>query len=498
MKTRKRSKRPSSSNMLKKLHDLVNFECGGCNIFFSSAYLLHDHMRDHVEGGSYYYDNTMHKAFPVASKTEASTQTCPSDLEESAKTCEPTLVNVQSIKYEDDSDTNTDYDDWNDDFEVKAVNERADNTTGTNDTSQHNELKDKGIVRPSIVADNGRKGKARTALKCSTPNVNFHPAVSKFSKQDFQKDVKDVRVSLTRIDDNFRGKTVHDSIKLTNEIGTLTKGLDQSDDDAATGKCRQLRSAKRKNKNGFTESYKKLKLKKGKKKLLRKGKTSTCIKPNVNKKLDENDVSDPDYNPDDEDLLEPQGTLDNDIDNFDDYSDIPEVESDDPLYQTAKIECRTMKCKCCDKFTESMFSKPNLLALHRIPFRQENGRIFVKSNKVLRNEETGKIYAEKSEINFVIDKVAARETFFCDECGGTYKDRNNFARHQKIHKHLMSCPHCDYAPTSRKNLKTHMKIHKQKPATECDICGAVFNYPKNLIVHVRTVHLHLKRYVCIF
>ena len=480
MKTRKH---PSNSSRLKKLQS--DFDCGGCNAYFDSAYLLHDHMRDHVEGGSYFYDNSIQTAFPISTKTEAATQTCPSDLEDLAGANE-LAVFAPSIKHEEssDTDTNNEYDDWNAVNEVNGIKEEADKTTGRDttqihDAKQNHALNDQVTVRQSAdskrrMASNDRISRTRSStLKHSKANVNSNLVVSDFSKQASHH-IQDVRVSLTRIDDDIISKKNHKST-VKNENGNLTKDLGENDDGLTLGKYRKLRPTAGKEK----------------KKLLRKSKKS--IKKKIKKNLDETNVSDPDFNPGDEEL--PESPYPMDDDDYDNHFDISEADTDDPHWQIAKIECKNMKCEHCDKFTESMFSKLNLLALHRIPFRQENGRIFIKGKKVLRNEQTGKNYVEESEIDFVIDKEAARETFICDECGGTYKDRNNFLRHKKIHTHSLACPHCDYTPTSRKHLRTHLKTHKQKTALQCDFCGMVFNHKKGMVRHVRAVHLGQKRYV---
>ena len=60
----------------------TDFTCGCCAFHFDDVVLMHSHMRDHVEGGSYNYNHMIRTAFPVSLPKDASTQTCDSDASE--------------------------------------------------------------------------------------------------------------------------------------------------------------------------------------------------------------------------------------------------------------------------------------------------------------------------------------------------------------------------------------------------------------------------------
>ena len=467
MKTKKHP-----SRILKELRS--NFECGGCNINFDSAYLLHDHMRDHVEGGSYFYNNTTQTAFPVSTTTEAATQTCQTDLEENKGDKFAELV--PKVKDEESSDTDTynDFDDWN---EVNGDTNGAGKSKLANVKAEKIKRNDRDRSpfsmttgpRPcskrkvaSNVQTSRQKRKSSRPLKHSQANIDhFSEIAENFSKKS-SLHIQDIRVSLTRIDDVMKTEGTHEPTALN----IVHKNND--------GKSRKTRSL----------NEQKTLWRKDKRKLVWKTLKDTD-ESGVNE--DENDVSDPDYKPDGDSTESPAPF---NVDN----SDISE-EDDDPLWKKARIECKNMKCEQCDKFVISAFSKTNLLALHKIPFRQENGRIFIKTSEALVKEHNGKVYDEENEMEFVIDKEAAKETFICDECGTICKDKNNFRRHKKIHEHSLTCPHCDFTPTSKKHFKAHLKTHKQKTDLRCDFCGSMFNHNRNLVQHIRTVHMGLKRYV---
>ena len=480
MKTRKH---PSS--WLKELRS--NFECGGCNIYFDSAYLLHDHMRDHVEGGSYYYNNTIQTAFPVSTTTEVATQTCPSDLDDIK--VDKFVEFVANVKHEEGSDMDIydDFDDWNEENDDENEAGKSKFTNNKTEKLKPNDRDrvplsvttgpmpgSKGKVVSNVVQTSKQKRKSSRPLKHSQANTNHYSEIAEsFSKQS-SLHIQDILVSLTRIDDVMKTKTTHESTVLNKN---LVKRLHENDDGLTIRKYRKQRLLKRKKK-----------LLRGKKNIMRKvnkGSDESGLSD------DESDKSDPDYKPEWDPPESPVAFKD-------DNSEICEEDNDhngDPHCKKARLECKNMKCEHCDKFIESAFSKANLLALHEIPFRQQNCCIYIKSRKALHKEHNGKVCHEENEMEFVIDKEAVKETFICDECGVICKDKNNFRRHKKIHKHSLTCPHCDFTPTSRKYFRIHMKTHKQKTDLRCDFCGSLFNHNKNLLRHVRAVHMGQKRYV---
>ena len=61
--------------------ELTNrFTCGGCDIIFSKICCLHDHLREHVPGGSYHYDHVSKTAFPKYDTVCQYAQTSKEDL----------------------------------------------------------------------------------------------------------------------------------------------------------------------------------------------------------------------------------------------------------------------------------------------------------------------------------------------------------------------------------------------------------------------------------
>ena len=516
------------SNRLKELRS--NFECGGCNIYFDSAYLLHDHMRDHIEGGSYYYNNTIQTAFPLSITTEAATQTCSSDLGDNTVDKFAELVPNVKLKESSDTDTYNDYDDWN--GEVNCEKDEAGKSTLTNITTEKHKLNDKVPLsvfagpRPGskrkitsnagkfVIPTSSRSGKSKNPLKHTKANSEI---AENFSKQS-SLHIQDVRVSLTRIDDVITTTKTRDSTVLKQN---LTKPVHRNDDRLTKGKCRKPI------------------LMKEKKTLLRRGKRS--IVRNTEKDSDEsglsgdeNDKSDPDYKPkgDSPETPVPFNDVNTDIaedDNYDiidiaeddnyDIIDIAEEDNDDPQWKEAKIECRNMKCEQCDKFIENAFSKANLLALHNISFRQENGQIKIKLSKALHEEHNGDMNFVKSENESwdylstrkkgIIRRQARRkddEKTECKECGKMLKSDYMTTHMVKYHNATRKsrgrpkkdthyiCETCNKR-VKRKRRKKHERTHmhtktfnkseSEEMTAVCEICGRLCLNARSLLTHMQ-------------
>ena len=58
------------------------FICGSCDFHFDDIAVIHNHMCDHIEGGSYNYNHFTRTAFPLSLSKDASTQTDDSDASE--------------------------------------------------------------------------------------------------------------------------------------------------------------------------------------------------------------------------------------------------------------------------------------------------------------------------------------------------------------------------------------------------------------------------------
>ena len=503
MKTRKRI-----SSRLRGLG--ANFECGGCTVFFDSVYLLHDHMRDHEEGGSYYYNNTTKTAFPVSEATDASTQTCPSDIDSaSADNLTELIQNIkrgessdsQNIKREESSDS--------DNCEDYAINWSDVNT----ENSEHSNLENlNGMPNPngslpfsltdsrgpdSLEESNTSEEKTlKQASKLKWKDRHLNHMEAKLNKkhkmgnsEPFTRQLLphlDLKVSLRRIDETIKTEIPQESAASED---FKIKDFLKSDDMSA--------------KQRYKESEKLRIQPKG---CLRRNKTRAGLKPKsavyANSRLEkENKKTDPDYNP--------KGNSVRPLFNYTARDpDISEAGNNDLYWKKAKSDCKHMKCGHCNKFTDNDFTKANLLALHNIPFRHENGRLLIDANKALHKTDTFSVnmFERKSLVPRWIVKIR------CDECGKILS-RETMRMHKiKFHnaprkskgrpqkEKYYQCPICNKV-VRRDGKRRHERTHIQKPELEededsviCEVCGQMCSNKRSLSNHMNTHSL--KRLSC--
>ena len=72
----------NESDFDRNMDSKTGFMCGGCELLFEDISSVHNHMRDHVGGGSYNYNHVSRIAFPVSVCKDASTQTFDLDVSE--------------------------------------------------------------------------------------------------------------------------------------------------------------------------------------------------------------------------------------------------------------------------------------------------------------------------------------------------------------------------------------------------------------------------------
>ena len=168
-----------------------------------------------------------------------------------------------------------------------------------------------------------------------------------------------------------------------------------------------------------------------------------------------------------------------------------------------------MKCEHCNKFIEDDFSKANLLALHNIPFRQENDRILIKANKTLHktDELSIKFSTRKKIIPYSKEKIK------CEECGkilsSEYMRKHMVKYHNRMRKSkgrpqndkYFTCEICNKLLRTRCRKK-HERIHMKSPIKSeseeanavCEICGQMCFNEKSLSNHMQ-VH-SIKNLTC--
>ena len=82
-----------------------------------------------------------------------------------------------------------------------------------------------------------------------------------------------------------------------------------------------------------------------------------------------------------------------------------------------------------------------------------------------------------------------KSSSFCDQCGINFSKRKQLKSHYyDKHYYDMQCKKCNQTFSNRGNWIKHIERHLQTTITECKICHKTFKDPKNLKVHVKTLH----------
>ena len=610
-----------------------NFECGGCNDFFDSAYSLHDHMRDHEEGGSYFYNNTTKTAFPVCASTDVSTQTCSTDFSGARDNrCENL---VPSISHEDSSDTDN-YDDFEDLQDSCIMDEKHSlkDESGTSPMAVEAKGKskpNKKLLHAKIKKQSSSSTNNQSIVKTVFPTdirtrkkyspftqITVNSNSSKRTANCLSPPIKDLQISLTRIDRmvktdksmkikknnnakmKFNRKTRHKikkdpeesdlseiqdhtnnsdcdyepkhrgmNVKETNPSQKKSRKIlrhqikkeaedtdtEEMEDDVIDPKYQLKDIGMRLKKNNaahkksdrntghqikpdpedsdmddiedgdinhdYEPKYDSLKLKKINSSLKKSNRSQVKLQTKPESEAadlkEEVDVSDPDYEPDDDDIAESPYMLDI-IDDPELNDDKEDDDCNNPDWEKAKLECKKMKCDNCNKYVDEAFTKANLLALHKIPFQQENGNIMIKSDKITHKYFKGNMTYLKSEndtweyLSFrksiAIRKEERSKTIEqeeCKECGKMLKSdylNTHLVKYHNYDKQLLKRPkkdkYYDCEICNRRITRKHKKIHldrhmnvkikKSEPEdmkAVCDICGRLYLNERSLLTHMK-------------
>ena len=497
-------KRNRFNKRIKKLRK--EYECGGCNTYFDTAYLLHDHMREHVEGGSYFYNNTIQTAFPVSAKTDVATQTCQSDVDETNTDGFAGLT--QNIKNEEISDSDN-YDGY--DNLSNELNNELDET----DREDANEKPESKDMAPEPVTTRQRPGskrllvnssktcldkankqkKSARLLKNSGDETNHYRNISETDFKQRMLHLQELRISLTRIDDSIK---TENTIKRTAKEDT-TKGFSSTDKYQSVTSTKRTETSEKKFRRIRNRLISTRPNESEGKTYLRRRKRKAAYKADGDS--DENvhkiDIDDPDYIPAGTENTERTNT-EPDFVYMDESTDSADDDTGDLIWKRAKLECKYMKCEHCHKFIEDEFTKENLLALHKIPFWEENGRIWIQTNKKLHQtnklciKAKRKIYPRKKEI------------LKCEECGKAIMK-------EYLRQHMVRCHNATRKSKGRpkkdkyftceicnKVLRTHsrreherrhmaaaMKPEPDEALAVCEICGKTCANEKSLVSHKR-------------
>ena len=442
----------SASLLFAKLDDVdINYKCGGCEILFENIYILHDHLRDHVEGGSYNYNHKVRTAFPVYVSKDANTQTCSSDTDTTRVDVDAVHDNTSNVvttleTYDHKQEDVSKY--WAHEIDAKrnyseTESDITDAHTIKSFTSHSEDGCNAGFSAwgqnrmPSMTKENPIDGMYSVIFEngVSCKKEKNEDKVNYYKKIKKEHNVfRDLRVNLCEIDCQA-GKRKR---KKTETVGGADINLKQN--------------VKLEDSDIGQQTY--------------------DMQPKTNYRIDQNPV-----------VITRKKTTVQVAENK--YRDISEY------------ECIMVKCEKCNKLIKSTSMARHLVHFHK-EASKPRGRPKKECN-VYRCEKCDKIIQIKSRRKHERTHLKLDETSqgpaVCEICGIVYTSFRGLTRHRKTHtQEYLTCRCCEYVAPSKDVLDAHMKTHKSRHI--CQVCGAVFTRNKQVLRHVRSVHMGEKRYQC--
>ena len=181
--------------------------------------------------------------------------------------------------------------------------------------------------------------------------------------------------------------------------------------------------------------------------------------------------------------------------------------------KTKRSEDVLLKCESCDyttRFKEHLTSHMHTHDNDRNYMCSDCGQTFKWSHSLKRHQRTHqthpdfrytcnfcfKTFSRKDHLTIHEDlHTTSSETFPCDQCGATFKNRKTLTGHLKTHNSQkeFKCEECDSQFTRRASLNRHVRAAHAGQVITCPLCPAVFSYRSTLEDHKKAAHNEGKR-----
>ena len=474
----------------------TDFKCGGCNICFESIILLHNHLSDHLEGGSYKYDHTIHTAYPVPVSVDASTQTCSIDKENvltnhgGVQTCTPD-ENDKAASDVIGTDKRSDFVDAKNlsrDFDsiIKEAIKKDLGVPENNDSSSEIESNFEGHIKQDVNIStetdssetetgncdiestgtgNGEMCSADVPLPETNASLTFstwkNPARNRFVVKYKQ------HVSLRRDGTlNNVAKSVRVINKKTLELGSLKVSLCNMD--CGGGKSTKLAA-----------------------RLM----VETDLKRHSDMKMNSID-----------DRIQTRGFLSNKT--FGRGISKHILHRNKTRQQKVKNHSLTrtghvctdklrVRCELCSKLYTNIAR--HRVLVHNMP-GPPGGRPTVAPCLVYKCETCGEIVSRKVREKHNQRHHKLTGPLICEICGEVYPNSTSLNCHKRKHTdYSIRCNKCNFIAKSTEALRLHKKKHMpsdKRLEHVCQVCGKALSYKYQLAIHVRSVHMGEKSFKC--
>lgn len=479
----------------------VAYKCGACDKDFSTICALHNHLQDHVAGGSYHYDHVCRTATPKFDTCCAYTQT---ELitDESRNILEFSVQDFQANGYET----------------ATAVSKGNKKARGRPKGSKNMFSKKRKLLNGSPVRQNEEE-ESDKVQKFVTQDIKIEmDACNEYNDDtDVESDISELRKendkgsveSKLGNNSDIRLKAVeisgsHDASFEERNTQLNDEGkLEAEADNAANGEkpiSTEIKPVHGKSDDTVDHSAVETKMPKNKRKMIQprkvlkqdgknKFKNKTVFRNHVKPKkkhtrpvtrvqikqgfslvVEETDKSD-------------DGLHDNEMDHAD-------------KNERKQVKSKLFKCGLCS-LTMSKYKMMRHNCEKENQEKEKEDKSERKPPKRMKCPICGVSFI-RSEYSAHVRTHTGERPFICEKCG------KDFARIKYLKKHLITheeikpftCNICGAGFCQNKEYKQHMCSHTGEREHICNVCDATFICKASLLTHVQNIHLGETRFEC--